>query len=145
MADFSPLVVRYGTVPPMPRSDPNDTARRRVLMALEDARELDSNDGWVAAGKLQSELVGGVNGLRRLRELRDRGYEIDQQQVGTDSFYRLRDPGVVPEIRSCAHSKGKHGGAINQVADPFTGMSLYLCERHRHKLGIKGSARVLGP
>jgi biotin operon repressor len=62
-------------------------ARRAAVLALLEAKA----PGWVSGPEIASESVGGSEGLRRLRELRDAGYRIDKQRIpGRDSFrYRL--------------------------------------------------------
>lgn len=66
------------------------TTNRRdlVLRVLRDAR-----GRWVDAHQLCAPDVGGLSGLRRLRELRADGHPIEHRQVpgpsGTVSQYRL--------------------------------------------------------
>lgn len=62
------------------------TARERVLALLC------SNVGvWVPAHVITNPEIGGSEGLRRLRELRDRGYRIQQRKHdnGTERDYLL--------------------------------------------------------
>jgi len=62
-------------------------ARRRAVLAYFEARFGE----WVEGPALISETVGGTEGLRRLRELRDRGYRIEKERIpGRDAFrYRM--------------------------------------------------------
>lgn len=65
-----------------------DDRRAAVLALLEDRRP-----GWVEGPEIASEEVGGSEGLRRLRELRELGYPIVKERIpGRDAFrYRLID------------------------------------------------------
>lgn len=70
-----------------------ETRKQRVLRALRAARNWDrAADGWVDGPYLCSPLIGGSEGLRRLRELRADGYVIEMRRSvnGVASrFYRI--------------------------------------------------------
>lgn len=65
--------------------EPKRASRKgQVLAVLRDA-----GGGWVAGPTLCSAQVGGMEGLRRLRELRDEGWPIEARVTDTGSVYRL--------------------------------------------------------
>ena len=62
---------------------------------LKGARKIRCDDGWVDGAWLAQAWSGGSEGLRRLRELRAGGWEIDKRMVkrraSTIGQYRLAD------------------------------------------------------
>ena len=66
------------------------TRREHVLVALAEARQLQqyatptgvmaAPDGWVGGPALTAPWCGGSEGLRRLREARELGYEIEMRR-----------------------------------------------------------------
>ena len=57
------------------------TRKEKVLICLADEAERGLRGGWTAGHVLCSPNVGGSEGLRRLRELRDDGWEIEMRKV----------------------------------------------------------------
>jgi hypothetical protein len=62
------------------------TRKAEVLSALQHA-----SPDWVTAESLHTSEVGGSEGLRRLRELRSEGWDIEVKYVGsgTATLYRI--------------------------------------------------------
>ncbi|NBR22245.1 MAG: hypothetical protein EBU08_00340 [Micrococcales bacterium] len=77
------------------------TSRREmVLKTLRSARrgkvmvngtQVKTTGGWVPGTVLTDDAVGGVGGLRRLREIRTLGFAVEKRRIaGTRSYeYRL--------------------------------------------------------
>jgi hypothetical protein len=76
------------------------TAKYRVLRALRHAEafsgQFDADDidrgGWVPGHYLTSPAIGGSEGLRRLRELRADGYNVQGPRrftKGATRYYRI--------------------------------------------------------
>lgn len=70
----------------------NRTATRKelVLRALRASSGMRDSMGWVPGHYLTSPLIGGSEGLRRLRELRADGYRIEMRRGPLATrFYRI--------------------------------------------------------
>jgi len=81
------------TAPQAPAEEPDaETRRGRVLAVLQAA-----DGGWVDGPELASPEVGGSEGLRRLRELRSAGWNIESRRH-PDGWhrwqYRIVDSGA---------------------------------------------------
>ena len=61
--------------------------KQRVYDFLAQAKR--SGNDWVDGSMISSENVGGKEGLRRLRELRAEGYQIQMRRNGRSAQYRL--------------------------------------------------------
>lgn len=69
---------------------PNLSHKDRVLERLKAAMDYNENEGWVSGLELATEEIGGLNATRRIRELRQEGWDIQQQSEGRSAYYRLR-------------------------------------------------------
>lgn len=67
-------------------TDKENSARGRVLALLRA-----NANAWVRGSRIASPEVGGSEGLRRVRELRAKGWYIEQRRRGdsTEREYRL--------------------------------------------------------
>jgi hypothetical protein len=63
-------------------------SRKIAVAALLVEREPD----WVPGYEIASQEVGGSEGLRRIRELRDEGWVIEKQRMKNSTAYEYRIP-----------------------------------------------------
>ena len=59
--------------------------KAQVLKALQNA-----NGQWVGGPALCNQAVGGSEGLRRLRELRELGYVIHKKKLPKQNYYSYK-------------------------------------------------------
>lgn len=64
------------------------SARRGKLVV--DGKQVKTSAGWVPGHLLTSPAVGGTEGLRRLRELRNSGVRIEMKKIEGSSAYQYR-------------------------------------------------------
>lgn len=96
------------------------TRRDRVLSLLQ-------RGGWFSGPEIANERVGGSEGLRRLRELRADGWEIDERPVKGSNVHQYRLVGRVasetskPETAVSVDPRGSGGtqeGLFETVEQP---------------------------
>lgn len=105
-----------------------DTRRQAVLEELERAQR-DNAGGWISTRRICSDEVGGPNGTRRLRELRESGIQIEMRTEKGTAWYRLAGPRAEPEPeQGCAVCPNKT--IKGSLKDRVTGRVLELCETH---------------
>lgn len=107
-----------------------NVARERVKLILR-------GGGWVRASVLTAPEYGGSEGLRRLRELRARGWKIEMCRVagGTERQYRLVSEPVMEIARSTrgAPPKSAVKALLDETRDrhrtaPFSGESVVVLQ-----------------
>ena len=119
------------------------TKQQAVLSALIAARdsflEVDGKRyfGWVPADLLERDDIGGRSATRRVRELRNQGWKVEQRRALTGRWeYQLVGN---PNGRTFCDLCGRD--PTSPMLDTVTGRELWLCDSHAARFqSLKGFA-----
>lgn len=105
------------------------TAKERVLALMKD-RE------WYPGHVIASPEVGGSEGLRRLRELRADGYDIERRRTpnGTTNDYRLIDRAASPTWRELGEGEKPVGEPAIPIPAGTIGQAMAITAWAKHCL-----------
>jgi hypothetical protein len=117
------------------------TKQQQVLAALERAREsfleieATCYRGWVPGRILERDEIGGRSATRRVRELRNQGWKIEDRKMPSGQWeYRLIGQ---PRGRTFCDICGKD--PTSELFDTVTRRELWVCQRHFvHYLNLTG-------